>query len=189
MARLEMKNKNQLDGYISPWKRSEAIKIRVWEVVWTLFVRWLPKPFSKWHILLLKMFGSKISGRPFIAPSCRIYAPWLLEIGNRSCLAPRSEVYNLGPIRIGERVTIAQYVYLCNGTHDFSKKSLPLLVGAMAVENDVFVGARALILPGLTLGKASVVGAGAILTKDTKPYGIYAGNPAVFIKKRELMNE
>lgn len=187
MARLEMKNKSQTDAYTSPWNTSEAIKIRVWEVVWTLFVRWLPKPFSRWHVFLLKTFGCKVSGRPFIAPTCRIYAPWLLEIGDHACLATRSEVYNLGLVKIGERVTIAQYAYLCNGTHDFNRESLPLLVGNMIVEDDVFVGAKALVLPGLFLGKASIIGAGAVITKDTEPYGIYAGNPAKILKKRVLV--
>jgi putative colanic acid biosynthesis acetyltransferase WcaF len=186
MPHVYLKNVHQTDATISPWNRREAILIRVWEVVWTLFVRWLPKPFFRWHVLLLKLFGCKVHGRPFIAPTARIYAPWLLEIGHRSCLASRSEVYNLGPIRIGERVTVAQYAYLCNGTHDMSTRVMPLLVGDMQIGDDVFIGAKALILPGLTLGEASVVGAGSVLTKDTEPFGIYAGNPAKYIKKRIL---
>lgn len=179
-----MKNRYQKDGYSSPWPKSQAILIRIWELVWTLFVRWLPKPFYRWHVFLLRIFGCKVHGHVFIAPSCRIYAPWLLEIGNRSCLAPRSEVYNLGPVKIGERVTIAQYTYICNGTHDLSNPILPLLIGNIGIADDVFIGAKAIILPGLNLSNYSVVGAGAVLTKDTEPYGIYAGNPAKFIRKR-----
>ena len=186
VRRLYLKNPNQKDGYSSPWPLREAILIRVWELVWTVFMRWLPKPLYRWHILLLRMFGCKIYGKPFIAPSCRIYAPWLLSIGDKSCLGPRSEVYNLGPIKIGERVTIAQYVYLCNGTHDFGSPVLPLVVGDMFIDDDVFVGAKAIVLPGIHIGKDCIVGAGAVLTKDTESFGIYAGNPARFIKKRVL---
>jgi len=189
MENLKIKNSNQKDAYTSPWTRSEAIKIRIWEVVWTLFVRWLPKPFYKWHIFLLKLFGCKICGKPFIAPTCRIYAPWLLEIGDKSCLATRSEVYNLGPVKLCERVTVAQYAYICNGTHDFSSKKLPLLVGNIVIENDVFIGAKVLILPGLTIKKSSIIGAGSVLTKDTEPFGIYVGNPAKIIKKRIIKDE
>lgn len=189
MARLALKNKDQKDAYTSPWDKKEAILIRVWEFVWTVFVRWMPKFCYRWYLILLKMFGCKISGRPFIAPSCRIYAPWLLTIENKACLGLRSEVYNLGPVTIRERACIAQYVYLCNGTHDLSDERLPLLVGNMEVEKDVFIGAKAIILPGLLIREGSVVGAGAVLTKDTEPYSVYAGNPARYIKRRILKGD
>lgn len=187
-GRIYKKKSNQNSSIECPWTKKEATLIRVWEVVWTLFVRWLPKPFYRWHVLLLKLFGCKIHGHVFIAPTARIYAPWLLEIGNKSCLATRSEVYNLGPVRIGEKVTVAQYAYICNGTHDLSDPILPLLVGDITIEDNVFIGAKAIILPGLTIAEASVVGAGAVLTKDTEPFSIYGGNPAKFIKKRNISN-
>lgn len=160
--------------------------IRVWEVVWTIFIKWLPKPFSWWHVLLLKLFKCHITGKPFIAPTARIYAPWLLEIGDKSCLATRCEIYNLGPVKIGDRVTIAQYAYICNGTHDMTTRLMPLVVGDIDIKDDVFVGAKAIVLPGLTLETASVIGAGAVLTESTDKYGIYGGNPARFIKKRVI---
>ena len=55
--------------------------------------------------------------------------------------------------------------------------------------HDVFIGARAIILPGLHLCRYSVVGAGAVLTKNTTDFGIYAGNPARFIKERKIYGE
>lgn len=182
--KLYMKNGCQTDGYSSPWPKGQAILIRVWEVVWALFVRWLPKPFYRWHVLLLKMFGCKIHGHVFIAPSCRIYAPWLLEMGEHSCMGARSEIYDLGPVKIGERTTIAQYAYICNGTHELSNPNLPLLVGDVEIGDDVFVGAKAIILPGLKLANGCVVGAGSVLTKNTESFRIYAGNPARYIKDR-----
>ena len=189
MPQLMIKNSNQKDAYSSPWSKKEAILIRIWEVVWNLLIRWLPKPFSVWYRFWLKLFGAKIYGKPFIAPTCRIYAPWLLEIHHKACLATRSEVYNLGPICIKERVTIAQYTYLCNGTHDFESPILPLVVGNMVIEKDVFIGAKAIILPGLHIEEGCIIGAGSILTKDTEPFGIYGGNPAKFIKKRIIKDE
>lgn len=189
MSKLYYKNENQKSAYSSPWRKSEAIKIRIWEIVWTFLIRWNPKFMYPWHIFLLNMFGCKIHGKPFIAPTCRIYAPWLLEIGNKSCLASRSEVYNLGTIKLGERITIAQYAYLCNGTHDLNNPRLPLVVGNMVIEDDVFIGAKAIILPGLTIHEGSIIGAGSVLTKDTEPWGIYAGNPAKYLKQRILKDE
>lgn len=160
--------------------------IRVWEVVWTLTVRWLPKPFYRWHVLLLRLFGCKTSGHHYVAPTCRIYAPWLLTLGDHCALGSRAEIYNLGPVKIGARTTIAQYAYLCNGTHDFSDDRLPLVVGNMVIGDNVFIGAKAIILPGLHIDDYSIIGAGSVLTKDTEAWGIYAGNPARLIKHRTM---
>lgn len=186
MPTLFFKNANQKDAYSSPWPIKEAIFIRIWEVVWTLFIRWLPKPFYRWHIFLLKLFGCHVQGSPYVAPTCRIYAPWLLSIGDHSALGSRSEIYNLGPITIGEKVTIAQYAYLCNGTHDFSDDKLTLVVGDMYIDDHVFIGARAIVLPGVHIAEQCIIGAGSVVTKDVDKGEIWAGNPAKFIKKRNL---
>lgn len=188
MSKLYKKDENQKTYTSCPWSIKEAILVRVWEVVWNIFVRWLPKICYRWHIILLKLFGCKIHGHVFISPSARIYAPWLLEIDDMSCIATRSEIYNLGPVNIGKRVTIAQYAYICNGTHDLSDPILSLLVGDVIIEDNVFVGAKAIIMPGIRIKQGCVVGAGAVLTKDTDTLGIYAGNPARYIKKRIINN-
>jgi putative colanic acid biosynthesis acetyltransferase WcaF len=90
----------------------------------------------------------------------------------------------LGPIAIAEGATIAQEAYLCTGTHDFSDAALPLQTAAIAIGVDAFVGARALILPGVTIGDRAVVGAGAVVPKDVPPGAIVAGNPARIIGVR-----
>ena len=84
---------------------------------------------------------------------------------------------------------IAQETMLCGGTHDLSLRTLPLLVGDTDVGKYVFIGARALVLPGANLGEGSVVGAGAVVTKDVEPWTVVGGNPAKLIKKRELKED
>lgn len=186
MANVYLKTQNQTDAYSSPWSRMESIKVRLWQVTWTLLVSWLPKIFSKWHLFLLKLFGAKIVGNPFIAPSARIYAPWLLEVHHKACLGDRCEIYDLGPVYIGDRAVVAQHAYVCNGTHDLTTPDMPLLVGNLKIDNDVFIGAKAFIMPGVHIAEYSVVGAGSVVIKDTQPYDIVGGNPAKFIKKREM---
>ena len=134
----------------------------------------------------MKLFGAKINGSPFVFPSSKIYAPWLLALGHKSCLGPHSEVYNLGPVILGERVTVSQYSYLCNGTHDFSLDNMPLMIGEMVIGNNVFIGAKSLLLPGINIGDYAIVGAGSVVVKDVDPWTVVGGNPAKFIKKREL---
>ena len=186
---IQNKKINQSSKDETPWSLKEVILIRLWELTWNLTVRWLPKPFYRWYKILLKLFGCKIIGKPYIAPTCKIYAPWLLEINDSSSLGSRVEIYNLGPVKIGKNSVVAQYTYLCNGTHDLSSPILPLQVGEIIIEDNVFIGAKALILPDKKIKEGSVVGAGSVLTKDTEPWGIYAGNPARFIKKRIFKKE
>ncbi|WP_418830481.1 DapH/DapD/GlmU-related protein [Phocaeicola sp.] len=183
--KLWYKVKYQKDPYTSSWSLLELLKIHIWKVVWVLLYRYTPKHFfNLWRLTLLKLFGAKIYGRPFVYPSSKVFVPWNLEIGNKSCVGPNVEIYNLGPVIIQDNVTISQYCYICNGTHDLSLPNLPLMIGIVRLNNNVFIGAKALVLPGICIGENAVVGAGAVVTKDVDPWAIVGGNPAKFIKKR-----
>lgn len=70
-----------------------------------------------------------------------------------ACLGPYSEVYNLGVVRFGKRSVLSQYSYVCNGTHDLSTLRLPLMIGEINIGANVFIGAKALILPGVDIGE------------------------------------
>jgi putative colanic acid biosynthesis acetyltransferase WcaF len=107
-------------------------------------------------------------------------------MGDAACLGEQSEVYNLGPVVLGDRATVAQQAYLCAGTHDFADLRLPLVVGPITIGAHAFVGVRALVLPGAAVGEGAVVGAGAVVTKDVPPWTIAAGNPCRPIRRREV---
>jgi putative colanic acid biosynthesis acetyltransferase WcaF len=181
-----LRSLQQADAFSSPWSLSHRLKYALWTLVWASLYRTTPKPLYRWRILLLRCFGAKILGRCYVASSSKVKFPWHLTMHDRASLGDHCEVYNLGHVHLGERVTIAQHVYLCAGTHDLSKSSLPLVVGDINIGADVFVGAKALILPGVNLGEGSVVGAGSVVTKDVEPWTIVAGNPARPIRKREF---
>lgn len=86
-----------------------------------------------------------------------------------------------GHIRIGNRVTIAPQAYLL--AHDTSTYAFLgyTAIGKVVVEDDVFIGAGAIILPNVVIGKGSIVGAGSIVSHDVDPHTVVAGNPAKFI--------
>lgn len=105
---------------------------------------------------------------------------------DRACLAPYSQVYNLGPVVLKARSTVAQEAYLCGGTHDFSDPTLALVVGEIVVGEDAFIGARAFVLPGVHIGDGAVIGACSVVTKDMPAWTICAGNPCRPIKPREF---
>ena len=97
---------------------------------------------------------------------------------HRACLGERSVAYSLGAIEIMEGATVAQEAYLCTGTHNFNDPSFQLITKKITIEDSAFIGVRAIILPGITIGKKAIVGAQSVVTKNVKPDQIVAGNPA-----------
>lgn len=175
----------QRDRYASPWSVRSRFGCLAWRVVWLLFFRPTPKHLYHWRILLLRLFGCRVTGTPYVAPSAVIKAPWNLALEDRACLGPQSEVYNLALVTLRARSTVAQQAYLCGGTHDFSLPEQPLLVGEIDIGENVFVGARAFIMPGIQIGAGAIVGACAVVTHDVAPWTIVAGNPAKPIGPRK----
>lgn len=87
-------------------------------------------------------------------------------------------------LRIGENVAIAYRVMLILGGHDAHDPTFPGVVEPIVIEDYVFIGAGAIVLAGVTLGRGCVVASGAIVTKSVPPYTIVGGNPAKPIGER-----
>ncbi|HSY54119.1 MAG TPA: putative colanic acid biosynthesis acetyltransferase [Opitutaceae bacterium] len=168
----------QSDAYASPWSLRRRLTLLTWDCVWPLTCAWTPKPLNPWRLLVLKLFGTEIHGTPFVHQHARIQQPWNLVLHHRACLGDRATAYSLDRIVLHEGATVAQEAYLCTGTHDFTQAQLPLQTGPIVVGRGAFVGARAFVLPGLTLGAHCIVGAMSVVTRDVAPGEIVAGNPA-----------
>jgi putative colanic acid biosynthesis acetyltransferase WcaF len=141
---------------------------------------------NPWRIFILKLFGAKLSGLPFVHSSAKIQIPWNLRMKHRACLGDRVNAYTLGRIEISECATVAQEAYLCTGSHDFTDPALQLIVDEITIEPHAFIGVRAMIMPGVRIGKNAVVGAMSVVTKDVSPDQVVAGNPARKIGERSL---
>lgn len=187
-GRLELKAKAQKSMGDTSWTLREAIIIRIWEIIWYLVLRWTPKKLNRFRLFCLRLFGARIHGRPFVFSSAKIYAPFNLELFDHACIGPSVNVYNLGRIVLGENSIVSQGTMLCGGTHDLTSPRLPLMVGKIEIGHDVFIGVRALILPGLSIGDGSVVGAASLVTKDVSEWTVVAGNPAHEISKRIILD-
>ena len=96
---------------------------------------------------------------------------------HRACLGERANAYSLGRIEISEGATVAQEAYLCTGSHDFSDPALQLIVKKITIETNAFIGARAMIMPGVKVGKNSLVGAGQTVLKDVPANSVVRGSP------------
>lgn len=150
----------------------------LWRLAWKKI--WCLRP------LLLKLFGAQVPVRLLLSEGIRIHHPWDVSIGRDVALGPRVDIYNLGGLRIGDRVVISQDVYLCGGTHDYSQPNYPLLRKPIVIEDDVWIAAGAFIGPGVRIGRGAVVGARAVVMSDVPPWKVVAGNPARVIKDRVL---
>lgn len=180
----EIVTHDQASAYASPWSFRARLGMALWSIAWKILCSWTPKPFNLWRLFILRCFGAKIAGLPFVHSRARIPIPWNLQLAHRACLGDRAHAYCLGMIVLGEGCTIAQEVYLCTGTHDFSSPRLPLQTAPIVVGKEAFVGVRALILPGVNIGERAIVGAGAVVPKDVPSHAVVAGNPAKVIGTR-----
>ena len=186
---VDMNIHSQASAYSSPWSKSQRLKMLLWEYVWLILCSWTPKPANPWRLFWLKVFGATIVGRPFVHQRARIQIPWNLILHDRAALGDRTHIYSLGVIEIHEHATIAQEAYVCTGTHAFGNASLNLITSPIVIHAHSFIGARAFIMPGITIGEHSIVGACSVVTKNIGDGDIVAGNPAKIIGNKNTHNE
>lgn len=184
MPNEQIVNLEQKSAYDSPWSGSERLLRMLWEFCWFFFCSWTPKPLNEWRLFWLRVFDAKINGSPFVHQRARISVPWNLTMHDRACLGDRANAYSLGPIEIGARATVAQEAYLSTGSHAFSQPGMPLVTAKIIIGEDAFIGARAFVLSGVTVGARSVVGACSVVTRDVPPDVVAAGNPCKVLRKR-----
>lgn len=172
-----------------PYTTSNKIKRLVWIVCWALFAKPFPRRTANpWKVLLLRLFGAKISYKANVYSSSKIFMPWNLIMEDYSCLGPGVICYNAAPIIINEHATVSQRTYLCTASHNISSSRHEQTEKPIIIESRAWVAAEAFIGPGVTIGKGAVVGARAAVFKDVEPWTVVGGNPAQYIKKRIIIN-
>lgn len=161
------------------------VKRGVWNIVWAIFFRPFPsKIFRVWRNFVLRIFGAKIHKRAGVYASCKIWAPWNLEMKRNAWLGPNVNCYNTTKIVLDEDVTISQNATLCASSHNIYSSKHELIVKPIIVCRKAWVASEAFVGMGVTIGEGAVVGARAAVFKDVEPWTVVGGNPAKFIKKR-----
>ena len=105
-------------------------------------------------------------------------------MGHHSDIAHRVDVYNLGPVTMGDHAVVSHDAVLCAGTHDYRSPVLPLERPGIVIEDGVWVCTGAFVGPGVTVGMNSVVGARAVVMRDVPRGVIVGGNPARVVRAR-----
>jgi putative colanic acid biosynthesis acetyltransferase WcaF len=164
---------------------ASSFKILCWYFTSTLFFRSGLIPFSVILVFILRLFGAKIGKDVRIKPFVHIYYPWKLIVGDHSWLA-ECRIENLDQVVIGKNVCISQKAMLLTGNHNYKKVAFDLITKPIVLEDGVWIGASAIVCPGVIAASHSVLTVASVATKDLEAYTIYQGNPAVKLKDRVI---
>lgn len=175
----------------SEYKNQLSMRNRIGRFIWQIAYILLFRPFGtkifrSWRNFILKSFGAKLHSRSGVYASAKIWCPWNLEMENNAWLGPEVDCYNVDKIKICANATVSQKAYLCTASHDITKSHNPLITAPIIIEDQAWIGASAFIGMGVTIGQGAVVGATASVYKDVESWTVVGGNPAKFIKKREI---
>jgi len=115
---------------------------------------------------------------------CSFDAAKGLTIGRDSVINKGCRLDTRGEIKIGQKVSISQEVVILTADHDADTQDFVGRTRKVVIEDFVWIGTRAMILPGVTIGKGAIIAAGTLVTKNVDSFAIVAGVPAKFIKNR-----
>ncbi len=118
-----------------------------------------------------------------------IMSPHKVEIGHHTLLNKDTKIGGQCGVKIGNYVMLSYNVNLVSEDHSYESPNLPIKKqgfngGPISIEDDVWIGANAVIMPNVRIGKGAIVGSNAVVTKNIAPYTIVGGIPARFIKNR-----
>ncbi len=161
-------------------------KIVLWYLVNTFILNtYLPLPVRV-KTALLKLFGAKIGTGVVIKPALNVKYPWLLTIDDHAWIGEQVWIDNLAPVSIGAHACLSQGAMLLTGNHNYRLPTFDLMVQPITLADGVWIGAKAVVCPGVSLGSHAVLSVGSVATKSLEPYGIYQGNPAVWVRQRTV---
>lgn len=169
-----------LGGYSE--KKSHFIRLVFWRAIEKLL--WVVP--NALRISLLRLFGAKIGKRCLICRGAKFYAPWNFECGDFVCVGPRVEVYCKDNVSVGNQVVISQDAYLCTASHDITSKIMELVTNPIKIGSNVWIAAKATVLPGVAIGDGVVIGACSVVAKDVPEWTVAVGNPAKIVKQRKI---
>lgn len=131
------------------------------------------------------MTGIDMGSGSAIHMGARFYNPKNISIGKDTIIGEQAVLDGRAKITIGDHVDFATGVMVYNSQHDLESADFHATSEPVVIDDYVFIGPRAIILPGVTIGKGAVVAAGAVVTKDVAPFEIVGGVPAKVIGERK----
>ncbi len=131
-----------------------------------------------------RLAGIKIGRSSTIHCWVRFYDPKKIKIGDGTIIGDHCFLDGRDKLLIGNNVDIASQVLIYNSEHDINSVDFKPITAPVIIEDHVFIGPRAIILPGVKIGQGAAVAAGAVVSRDIPEYKIYGGVPAREIGER-----
>jgi acetyltransferase-like isoleucine patch superfamily enzyme len=136
-------------------------------------------PFHTVRLYFYRNFLNFDIGRgSFILMETQFDARNNFKMGNNSVINQKCRIDSRGGVTLGNNVSISAEVCILTADHDLQSSIFQGRERAVSIEDYVFVGTRAMVLPGVTLSKGCAIASGAIVTRDVAPFTIVAGIPA-----------
>lgn len=140
-------------------------------------------PYVLRHAYMRRVIGIRIGKDASVAMSC-FFTGSDIVIGDNTVINRFCYIDGRGPLYIGNNVNVSHYTIIHTLTHIVNSPYFHAQQRPVAIMDDAWIGARAIILPGVTIGQGAVVAAGAVVNQDVAPYAIVRGNPAQVVGER-----
>lgn len=182
--------KDRMDRPLTTSEASVKIVMRVlnWMLDFELFLLTLVGfvPSHLFRLFAYSLAGVQIGNGSRIHIGAKFFYPPNIRIGAGSILGENIFLDGREKLVIGNHVDIASEVMIFNSEHDINSEDFHAICAPVVIEDYVFIGPRAIILPGVKIGKGAVVAAGAVVTKDVSEFEIVGGVPAQAIGERKV---
>lgn len=143
-------------------------------------------PCSITRKLIYKAAGVKIGRGSNIHMGAQFFYPTNIKIGKGTIVGQNAFLDGRDKLIIGDYVDIASEVMIYNSEHDINAEDFHAINAAVEIGDYVFIGPRAIILPGVRVGYGAIVAAGGVVTRDVPDFAIVGGVPAKVIGERKL---
>ena len=182
-----MRKKVDLANYKTTIQIGAGLVKRIsWYLVNAIFFKNSLISSSGLKTALLKLYGAKLGKGIVIKPAVNIKYPWKLTIGDHCWIGEHAWIDNLANVTIMNNVCISQGAMLLTGNHNYKKTGFDLILGEIILEDGVWIGAQAMVCPGVICYSHAVLSAKSVATRNLEQYSIYQGNPAVATKQRVI---
>ena len=140
------------------------------------------------RLFIYRLAGIKIGKDSRIHYGCHFFQPKNIRLGEDTIVGDHAFLDGRAPLSIGNHVDIASQVLIYNSKHDIDSTDFKPIEQEVQIGDYVFIGPRAIIMPGVKIGKGAIIAANAVVTKDVPPFHVVGGIPARFIRERKNKN-